>query len=136
MTRTAVSDFTFKDGLRIPAGTQLSFPNQHTNWDDDVHVNAKTFDAKRWSSKRETIDPNKFHFGSVSEDSINFGAGFHACPGRFFAQQVIKLVLIQFLTEFDIKWADKDGKRPPEMVNDFSISPNAEAQILIRRKMK
>ncbi|KAJ3530947.1 hypothetical protein NM208_g7714 [Fusarium decemcellulare] len=134
MQRTSVSGFTFRDGLHIPANTQLAFPNQHLNWDDDVHDEAKTFDAKRWVRKREQIDPTKFHFGSVSEDSINFGNGFHACPGRFLAQQILKLILINLVQNYEFKWEGKDGARPPVFANEFALTPNPTVPILIRER--
>lgn len=134
MQRTSVSGFTFRDGLHIPANTQISFPNQHLNWDDDVNDSAKTFDAKRWIRKRDQLDPNKFHFGSVSEDSINFGNGFHACPGRFMAQQVLKLIFINLLPKYDFMWQEKNGKRPPALANEFALTPNPSVPILIRER--
>ncbi|KAK4868279.1 hypothetical protein LT330_007001 [Penicillium expansum] len=134
MQRSAVSGFTFRDGLHLPANTRIAFPNQHLNWDNDVNENAKKFDAKRWVRKREEIDPNKFHFGSVSDDSINFGNGFHACPGRFLAQQVLKLVFINLLQNYEFKWQEEDGKRPPNFTNEFALTPNPTVPILIRER--
>jgi len=92
--RAAATPYTFKDGLHIPRGTQVSFPSQQLNLDADVNPDPEQFDAYRYLRKRETIDPNRFHFASVSDDSINFGAGFHACPGRFFSQEELKLIFL------------------------------------------
>jgi cytochrome P450 len=56
-----------------------------------ANAHPDTFDAQRHLHKREELDTHRFHFASVSDDMFNFGAGRHACPGRFFAQQTLKL---------------------------------------------
>ncbi|KAK7757857.1 hypothetical protein SLS62_000235 [Diatrype stigma] len=121
-------------GFQLPAGTNISFASQQVNLDDDVYPDAQTFDAKRFLRKRENIDPNKFHFASVSDDSIIFGAGFHACPGRFLAQDVLKLMLIQLLTRYDFKLAGESQHRPRDTAYNFSVMPNMGAQLLMKEK--
>ncbi|KAI0490971.1 cytochrome P450 [Xylaria cf. heliscus] len=101
--RMAVVPYRFDDGLHIPAGTQLSFPNQQLNLDADIYPDAKTFQADRFLRKRMDDDPNKHHFASVSEDSITWGSGYHACPGRFLAQDTLKLVFIYLIEDFEFK---------------------------------
>ncbi|KAI0469764.1 cytochrome P450 [Xylariaceae sp. FL0804] len=132
--RTVMVPWTFKDGLHLPPGTFISFPSQQVNLDDDNYPDATSFDARRFLRKRVDIDPNKFHFASVSDDYLVFGAGFHACPGRFLAQDVLKLMLIQLLTRYDIKLAGESQSRPPDMVYNFSNMPNLAAQVMIREK--
>ncbi|RYP81367.1 hypothetical protein DL769_002013 [Monosporascus sp. CRB-8-3] len=132
--RTAMVPWTFKDGFQLPAGTNISFASQQLNLDNDVYPNATTFDAKRFLRKREEIDPNRFHFASVSDDSIVFGAGFHACPGRFLAQDILKLMFVQLLTRYDFKLAQHDQSRPPDIPYNFSIMPNMASQILLKEK--
>lgn len=107
MQRLVISPYTFKDGFHLPAGTQVSFASKQLNLDSEVHPNAHTFDPKRWLRKREDIDPTKFHFASVSDDSINWESGLHACPGRFLSQETLNLMFIHLLTEYDIKYVEE-----------------------------
>jgi cytochrome P450 len=129
-----VSPWTFDDGLHIPAGTQLSFPNQQLNLDTDIHPDAGSFDAERFLRKRMQGDLNKHHFASVSEDSITWGSGYHACPGRFLAQDALKLLFIYLLENFDFKHAKDGQKRPKDMHHGFAIGPDITMPILFRRK--
>ena len=131
--RSAVNPYTFKDGLQIPANTQISMPSHALNLDPDIYTDPSTFDGLRFFKMREAIDPNKFHFASVSNTSINFGAGSHACPGRFFASHEIKLMLVEALLRFEMKFPDGMG-RPVDMVHDFSKIPNPGAEVLFRRR--
>lgn len=78
-------------------------------------------------------EKSKHHFAYVSNQSINFGAGFHACPGRWLVDVEMKLVLIEWLQKYDMKF--EDGKtRPPNTMHDFSSTPNPMESILIREK--
>ncbi|KAI0867315.1 cytochrome P450 [Hypoxylon argillaceum] len=134
MQRYAASQVTFKDGLRIPAGTQISFANHQVNLDSDLHPQAEHFDPKRALRKREQIDSNKFHFASVSDDAINFGSGFHACPGRFLAQEALKMMFIHLLMNYDLKFPDESTVRPPDIKRNFNSMPNFKAPILFRER--
>ncbi|KAK5635866.1 hypothetical protein RRF57_011578 [Xylaria bambusicola] len=132
--RMVVVPYRFDDGLQIPAGTQLSFPNQQLNLDDDVYPDAGAFKADRFLKKRMEDDPNRHHFASVSEDSITWGSGYHACPGRFLAQDTLKLLFIYLLDEFEFKHV-KDGQtRPKDMYHGFAVGPDITMPILSRRR--
>jgi hypothetical protein len=107
---------------------------------------------------------NKHQFVTTSPDSLNFGHGNHAvsrpfsfsnkegsmgphvliglrqCPGRFFASNEIKVVLIELLRSWDFRLKgdveEKGGeeKRPESLVRDFSVTPNMVAEIEFRRR--
>ncbi|KAF2457513.1 cytochrome P450 [Lineolata rhizophorae] len=60
---------------------------------------------------------------------LAFAHGKHACPGRFFAAQQLKLVLAEIVRKYDIHPLDE---RPPnQTLGDFS-APSMEATIFIR----
>ena len=48
---------------------------------------------------------------TVTKDSLEFGYGKHACPGRFFAVNEIKLILANLLLRFDFKMKQEDAKQ-------------------------
>ncbi|KAI0145635.1 cytochrome P450 [Xylariaceae sp. FL1272] len=134
MQRYAVAPVVFKDGLRLQQGTQIGFANHQINLDSDLHPDAKTFMPKRALRQREELDPNRFHFASVSDDSLNFGSGLHACPGRFLAQQALKLMFIHLLANYDIKFADDSTTRPVAMQHNFSLMPNITSSLMFRER--
>jgi cytochrome P450 len=67
------------------------------------------FDPLRYYKKSMDVDSSsnevagKHQFVSLSLGSQMFGYGRHACPGRFFAGNEIKLILVKWLMRFDIK---------------------------------
>ncbi|KAI2601879.1 cytochrome P450 [Hypoxylon sp. NC1633] len=118
--RMVLSSITFSDGFSLPAGTQVSFPNQQLNLDPDVHADARAFDAKRFLRKRQETDPNKFHFASVSEDSITWGA--------------LKLLFVHLLTHYEFKHVKEGQKRPRDLHWNLAISPDITLPVLFKRR--
>lgn len=129
---TVAEPFTFKDGLTIPPDTTLAFASYNHNFDPDVHEEPTKFDPKRHLRKRQGEDTRKFHFASVSEDMINWGAGRHACPGRFFAQETLKLMLVHFLTHYEFRHTDEGAKSPHYIPANLFCVPNPVLPIMIR----
>ena len=83
---------------------------------------------------------NMHQFVTTSPDSLTFGHGNHACPGRFFASNEIKIVLIELLRSWDFRLkgdAEMDGgedKRPKNYLNEMEIMPNMAAEVEFRRR--
>ena len=132
--RVAMKPHTFKDGLHIPANVIFQFPADAVHHDPEIYPNPHTFDPWRFLRLRETIDPNRFHFASASDTSLSFGAGSHACPGRFFSALIIKFVLIRLMTCYEVRFEGDDQRRPADMVHDLQMVPNAVKKIVLERK--
>ncbi|KAK6222849.1 hypothetical protein LQW54_000658 [Pestalotiopsis sp. IQ-011] len=134
--RVPTTTWTFKDGLEIPAGTTFAFPSFQHNLDPSINPDPEVFDAKRYLREREELgNTHKYHFASIAEDSINWGAGLHACPGSFFAQETLKLMLIHLLTKYDIKYDGAFGDIPKYLKYDLYIFPNPALSLLFMERM-
>ncbi|KAE8373290.1 cytochrome P450 [Aspergillus bertholletiae] len=131
--RSTVRPYTFADGLHLPANTFLSFPTYEFTHDAETYPNPDEFDGLRFHRMREEGDATKFHFATVSNDSTNFGAGFHACPGRFFVAHELKIILTELLMKFELVFAE-GTRRPPDHCHDFTIMPNMQAEVRVREK--
>lgn len=131
--RYAMDSYSFKDGLHVPAGTVVSFPNLRYNTDSAraLTPEAGTFDGKRWLRRRAGFDTSKFQFASTAEDAFDWGAGLHACPGRFMAEITIKLILICLVTRYDMKLAD-GGSRPAESRRFMDLTPDTSTPVMIK----
>ncbi|KAH8196672.1 hypothetical protein TruAng_009169 [Truncatella angustata] len=134
MQRRAIVDYTFKDGLRIPAGTSIVVPSRLLGRDSDLHDNALQFEANRWKRMREEGDATKFHFASLQDDMLPWGSGSHACPGRFLAQEIIKLIFIHLVTKYDIKFPEGVESRPPDLAENANSNPNVMATLLFKER--
>ena len=83
---------------------------------------------------------NKHQFVTTSSESLNFGHGNHACPGRFFASNEIKVVLIELLKNWefrlkgDVERKGGEDKRPKNHFNEHGVTPNMFAEVDFRRR--
>jgi len=130
-SRVAAKDYTFKDGLHIPKGCQVTFARIPYGLDSDVNPNPDKFDYRRHLDKRVGDDATKFHFASVSDDTLAWGTGIHACPGRFMAQEAMKLVFVRLLDRYDIKYDKPPGS---DRLIGLSSVPDVTATVFVRER--
>ncbi|OBR13046.1 Cytochrome p450 [Colletotrichum higginsianum IMI 349063] len=131
--RYSLKPHTFKDGFHLPAGTTLMYDIDGTNFDPDNYPDPHTFDGYRFLRLREEVDPNRFHYASVSDTALGFGAGLHACPGRFLSAVIMKLFLIQFMTNYEIRYERGGIERPPSIYNDLASRLDPTLKVQVRR---
>ncbi len=136
MQRVAVKSYTFKDGLSIPAGTIVYIPSYELSHDHENYPEPEQFDAYRFFRLRavENRNRSKAYFTALSDEMLHFGAGAHACPGRFFAAHQIKVMLVEMLRRYEMKFPDGCQGRPPNKLHNFATMPDHEAEVLFKRK--
>ncbi|KAI8240675.1 Cytochrome P450 monooxygenase ccsG [Colletotrichum sp. SAR 10_99] len=132
--RYTLKPYTFKDGFHLPAGTTIMFHSDGAHYDADNYPDPDKFDGYRFLRLRETVDPNRFHYASVSDSALGFGAGIHACPGRFLSAIVMKFFLINFMTQYEFKYEHGGTERLPNLYNDNTSRPAPTVNLLVRRK--
>lgn len=102
-------------------------------WSDSYYQEAKTFDPYRFLRMRET--PGEEHMAqlvSTSQNHLGFGHGLHACPGRFFASNEVKIALCHLILKYD--WKLADAVRPQPSAYGMFYNTNPTAKLLIRRR--
>jgi len=106
LTRLVLRPFTFSNGVTIPAGTLVATPSSAIHMDEEIYPKPEQFDGFRFSKSCE-MDGGVTTTGrsavSTSPDHLTFGFGRHACPGRFFAVNEIKVLVARILMTYDIK---------------------------------
>lgn len=72
--------------------------------------NGDKFDPYRFVKMRAASDEDagKYQFVTINKEMVSFGYGKHACPGRFFAVNEIKLIFIFLLKRYDVE--TREGK--------------------------
>ncbi|KAI1815749.1 cytochrome P450 [Poronia punctata] len=60
-----------------------------------------------------------------------WGIGKHACPGRFFAVDLIKIILARILLEYEVQIQEQ---RPENMWIEYNVIPPPNATLCIRRR--
>ncbi|KAM0253743.1 hypothetical protein ACHAP5_000321 [Fusarium lateritium] len=130
--RLALADITLPNGDIVKKGTRLVCDTTHM-WDSEYYKDATTFDGYRYLKMRQTPGQDKHaHLVSTSSDHLAFGHGLHACPGRFFAANEIKIVLCHLLLKYDFKL--EDGVVPTATTFGFKLMGDGKAKLLVRRR--
>ncbi|KAI1809370.1 cytochrome P450 [Poronia punctata] len=132
--RKAMIPIQLSDGFKIPAGTIVQC---NTNILDEAPAewgDPHSFDGFRFYKLRsKPEDANKFQFASPSYDSMQFGFGNDACPGRFFASNQIKIILAYILTHYDIKFEDGVVGRPRNLMFEVNVLADPTVKVLFKK---
>lgn len=133
MQRVVVSDIVLSDGSALPKGTAVAVPSWSVTRDDRLWADPTTFDGFRFAKLREEPgSEHKYQFATAGPDSLSFGYGPQACPGRFFASNEIKVLLAHLLLHYEFKL--EGDKRPDNIIHELSILPNMGVKILFRKR--
>ncbi|KIL63125.1 hypothetical protein M378DRAFT_164814 [Amanita muscaria Koide BX008] len=134
MMRTAMRDITLPDGTTIPAGSTVVVPFNPVHTDANDYTDPSVFDGFRFEKRREQAgEDTKHQLVSLGTDYVLFGLGRHACPGRFFAANELKVMLAHVVMNYDVKMADGKG-RPENWQFGIHRAPDTTAQMLFRKR--
>ncbi|KAK1225701.1 hypothetical protein PQX77_011321 [Marasmius sp. AFHP31] len=108
--RKVLKDFTFSDGTVVPAGTTVGVPARALQRDEAYFLNADKFEGFRFADMREEEGESiKHQMVTPTADFFLFGHGRHACPGRFFAVNELKLLVAHILWNYDVRAENLEG---------------------------
>ncbi|KAH6674967.1 cytochrome P450 [Halenospora varia] len=133
--RRMTSSVTLSDGTHLPAGTYVAAASSQIAMDPEFWEDPEKFDGFRFQRMREQPgSENKYQFVSTGADMLLFGYGTHACPGRFFASNEIKIIFAHLLMNFDIALPDGEG-RPKPVTYDVAFKPDPNQEVLFKRRI-
>lgn len=124
-------------GPTVPAGAVIcvdayNIANSQDKWSDP-----ETFDPMRFYNLRQQPGhENRHQFTSLDSDTAGWGGGRQACPGRFFAENSIKVFLSHLILDYEIKFPEGKGKPVVGTMPNGSVMPDMFAKIMIRERRK
>lgn len=146
--RQVMQPMTLSTGHRLPKGSRFAFaarPVQMSTrsqtfspeYNPPENKPPHEFDGFRFYRLRKMAGKqNKHLFVTVSQESLSWGYGNHACPGRFFADSEIKVILIELLRKWDLRVADptKTNAKVLRQTRGLFTVPPREAEIEMKRR--
>ncbi|KAL0935965.1 ent-kaurene oxidase [Colletotrichum truncatum] len=143
--RKVLKTFTLSNGQVIPAGSIIELPMIGMNNDDEFFPDHDKFDPLRFYKLRQAKTEQETgtkqaevvahaQFVSVGgPTSLTFGFGRHACPGRFFAVNEIKMIMATTLANYDIKMVEGSEERYKNLEYGATAQPDPSKKILMRK---
>ncbi|KUI71223.1 Ent-kaurene oxidase [Cytospora mali] len=140
--------YTFSNGIHVPAGTYVCLPIYAIENDPEHILRPLEFDGLRSFRARaeqpegelagnddvgRKLAAKELLFSTPTRTCLNFGYGKTACPGRFFASVVVKLVLVKMLTGYEFAFLPGTGRPKNMMVHEFLFTWPWQ-KMLVRRK--
>ncbi|KAK2882435.1 hypothetical protein FQN49_000357 [Arthroderma sp. PD_2] len=132
MKRYATKDVTLSDGLVVPRGTSISV-SSHVQWEESVYDEPMKYDGYRFLRMKGDHEKDRMaNLVATSPNHLGFGHGQHACPGRFFAADEIKILLTHILLKYDLKVPEGVSTAPFTMAGGAYMA--ASARLAVRRR--
>jgi cytochrome P450 len=128
--------FTLSNGQYIPGGATIELPSRSVYLDPANYPDENTFDGFRHYKLRQggtAKDHARNQFVTSNDQNLLFGYGRHACPGRFFVANEIKMLLAKLILTFDFKMEDGNLQRYPNIEIGTIIAPDTQRKLLFKR---
>ncbi|KAI5801294.1 cytochrome P450 [Geopyxis carbonaria] len=111
--RKARAAYTFADGTRLERGATVATAANPIQRSEAVYDDPEAYDALRFKRVREQPGREReCQVTSATSEFLVFGVGKHACPGRFFLANELKILLAYVLCNYEFRF--KDGETRPE----------------------
>ena len=141
---TAKGGLVTEDGITLPEGSLVAVHAYGSQMMDGIYENAAQWEPFRFSDARESPKEHENNATGYTKGPrmtgvttgpafLTFGHGKHACPGRFFAVQEIKLLVAQIILSFDIQHMNE---RPKNKWVGVGQTPPTKAMLTVRKLEK
>ncbi|KAK3985449.1 putative cytochrome P450 E-class, group IV [Cladorrhinum sp. PSN332] len=134
--RKVTKTFVLSTGQIIPEGVQIEVPAEAIAHDPEIFPNPHEFQPWRFYELRANArgeQAAQHQFVSIGPTVLTFGYGRHACPGRFFAANELKMIVANALLNYDIKMPDGIEGRYPNWKFGGQNIPDPTKELLFRR---
>ncbi|KAI1121477.1 P450 monooxygenase [Nemania abortiva] len=130
----APAGIRLQDGTHVPYGTRICMAPHSISRDPEIFPNADSFNGLRYYNKRQVSgESNKHQYATADKAHLHFGYGTWACPGRFMASDILKMILTVLLLRYDMKFADNMGKPKHKFIHEFPFL-NPQSSLMIKRR--
>ncbi len=129
--RKVMAPLELMDGSVLPTGSYVAV--QSVDPEADPASVSRDFDAFRWAKLREKPgNAQKFTTLASGQESLEFGYGLHACPGRFFAMNAVKASLAAILRKYELRLPPGEHMPRPRYNSLLVLVPPIDQRVEFR----
>lgn len=123
----------FSIGPELPAGTNICVDAHSINFSPELWEDPEKYDGLRhYRARQKPGYENKYKFANLGSDTPNWGDGPQACPGRMFADNTLKIVLVHLLTNYEFRLRPGEGIPKQGSMPNGTMYPDTSAKIHYR----
>lgn len=132
MIRKTTGSVKLSTGPELPLDTMIAVSTWESNNGPNI-VDPERFDGLRFAKMREIPgNESKFQLAGTGTYATGFGFGDHACPGRFFAINEMKIIFAYLLANYDMKTTNG---RPQNLHKPTgTLYPDPMAEVLFKSR--
>ncbi|KAL8980436.1 MAG: hypothetical protein Q9205_004477 [Flavoplaca limonia] len=131
MPRKVLWPFKFADGTVVPKDNWIVVPSQALMQDKQYYSEPERFDGFRFT--RPNGKPlSASYFSTPSFEFPFWGGTKRPCPGRFYVAVAAKLILAQFIADYDVRL--QDPQAAASLAWSYALAPHPWTKMRIRRR--
>ncbi|KAJ1323522.1 cytochrome P450 monooxygenase 2 [Microdochium nivale] len=132
MNRIALCDTKLPEGITIRRGQRVTV-DAAPMYSADTYEDPMCFDGRRFLRMRSQPGlEGAAQSTGVGPTFLAWGYGTHACPGRFFVSNQVKVTLVHFIMKYDFMLPE--GYRPGIQNYGINRVSDPKSRILLRRR--
>ncbi|KAK7438623.1 hypothetical protein VKT23_017956 [Stygiomarasmius scandens] len=136
--RIAKDNINLGDGTCVPLGSTVVIDHQPVHFDGEYYRDPEKCDLFRFKKLREKesrlITDPKHTFAFADGHALVFGTGRHACPGRFFASTLLKIIIGHILLTYDLSFPPGVKGSPDTLQFDRAVFPDPHATLVFTKR--
>ncbi|KAI0381913.1 cytochrome P450 [Hypomontagnella monticulosa] len=126
--RKAIRPFKLSDGTTIPTGNLVAVPQHAVMRDADYYPDPERFNPRRFYLEGDLeSDMAVQRFTDVNIQYPFWGAPTKSCPGRWYASDVLKQILVHLLKNYDFELVEPASTEPLKIAT--GLAPRAQVQM-------
>ncbi|TDZ14040.1 Cytochrome P450 monooygenase 1 [Colletotrichum spinosum] len=137
MHRLVLDDVQLSDGTLVPKHAIIGISVDQM-WSANLYENPDVWNPHRFLRTSRTgaaaaaADSKDASLTSSSPEHLAWGYGKHACAGRFFVAQEVKVALSHLLLHYEWKLAPSSGKTKPLEIG-LTLAADPMAKVMVRK---
>ncbi|KAH7109395.1 cytochrome P450 [Dactylonectria estremocensis] len=117
LRRIVLEDMTLSDRTEPKKDSTVAIPSYRV-WDSEFYESPEQWDGYRFCKMREEAGhESQHHPAAISVDHFGFSYGRQPCPGRFYAADLVKTILLHLVVKYDFR--EREGENLDGMLFGF-----------------
>ena len=127
-SRGILNDHTLSNGLSLKKGQFVCISGYSRAMDAHFFPDPNRYDALR-AYNQNLQDHRARPFSNVLADDYRWGAGRWACPGRYIATLMAKVILVKLLDEYELKFFSETCPQKTLLHEFIFFHPNTKLRV-------